>query len=212
MVAIIAVIAGMLFPVFSRARAAARKTTCSSNLRQVGMALTMYADDYDTWGPPVSGWHRWGGVGTEGDQWGPGWEERIDPYVKSKGIFCCPSFGDGVEFSYFLNTRAHWLTYGFWSGSFGVSWITFSSIRYPSCYVMAGDCSNPRLLPAPLGSSPHAWDSCDKDNMTYRCLFYHNRFHGNGSNVLYADGHVKFATGFDGSRMTFSPYCMTDWQ
>lgn len=86
-IAIIGIIAALLFPVFSRARAAARKTTCTSNLRQIGIALSMYADDHDGQGPPATGWHRWGGDGTDGDHPGPGWEERFHSYVRNKQIY-----------------------------------------------------------------------------------------------------------------------------
>jgi len=48
---IIAILAAMLFPVFARAREAARKTTCLSNLRQLGMASHMYSQDWDNWLP-----------------------------------------------------------------------------------------------------------------------------------------------------------------
>jgi prepilin-type N-terminal cleavage/methylation domain-containing protein len=46
-IAIIAILAAILFPVFAKARAKARETACLSNLRQIGMAITMYADDCD---------------------------------------------------------------------------------------------------------------------------------------------------------------------
>ncbi len=46
-IAIIAILAAMLFPVFAQAREAARRTTCLSNMRQLGTALTMYIGDYD---------------------------------------------------------------------------------------------------------------------------------------------------------------------
>src|SRR5439155_15013368 len=46
-IAIIAVLAGILFPVFAQAREKARQTTCASHMRQVGMALVMYRQDYD---------------------------------------------------------------------------------------------------------------------------------------------------------------------
>ena len=45
-IAIMSVLASMLFPVFARAREKARQTTCTSNLKQIGLALIMYADDY----------------------------------------------------------------------------------------------------------------------------------------------------------------------
>jgi len=46
-IAIVAILAAMLFPVFSRAREKARQVTCTSNLRQLGNAIQMYAQDYD---------------------------------------------------------------------------------------------------------------------------------------------------------------------
>ena len=46
-IAIIAILAAILFPVFASARAKARQTACASNLRQLGMGIRMYADDWD---------------------------------------------------------------------------------------------------------------------------------------------------------------------
>jgi len=51
-IAIIAILSAILFPVFSRARAKARQATCLSNLRQIGLAATQYANDYDERFPP----------------------------------------------------------------------------------------------------------------------------------------------------------------
>jgi prepilin-type N-terminal cleavage/methylation domain-containing protein len=45
--AIIAILAAVLFPVFARTRESARTTQCRSNLKQIGLALAMYRDDYD---------------------------------------------------------------------------------------------------------------------------------------------------------------------
>src|SRR5919201_1014280 len=46
-IAIIAILAAILFPVFARARSQARKATCASNLKQIGLGFLMYAQDYD---------------------------------------------------------------------------------------------------------------------------------------------------------------------
>src|SRR5688572_30226809 len=46
-IAIIAILAAILFPVFARAREAARKTSCTNNLKQIATAATMYSQDYD---------------------------------------------------------------------------------------------------------------------------------------------------------------------
>ncbi len=46
-IAIIAILAAILFPVFARAREKARQTSCLSNMKQIALAITMYASDYD---------------------------------------------------------------------------------------------------------------------------------------------------------------------
>jgi type II secretory pathway pseudopilin PulG len=46
-IAIIAILAAILFPVFARARENARRSSCASNLKQIGLALAQYAQDYD---------------------------------------------------------------------------------------------------------------------------------------------------------------------
>src|SRR5687767_12986157 len=51
-IAIIAILAAILFPVFARARENARKTSCQSNLKQIGLAIAQYAQDYDERLPP----------------------------------------------------------------------------------------------------------------------------------------------------------------
>ena len=61
-IAMLALMAAMLFPVFAQARAKARTTVCASNLRQIGQAMAMYAPDYDgvvpLWGRPRGQIHR----------------------------------------------------------------------------------------------------------------------------------------------------------
>ena len=54
-IAIIAILAAMLLPVLSRARENARRGVCMSNLKQIGLALKMYAQDYDEFFPYVNG-------------------------------------------------------------------------------------------------------------------------------------------------------------
>jgi prepilin-type processing-associated H-X9-DG protein len=81
-IAIIAVLAAILFPVFAQARDKARQATCLSNTRQIGTAVMMYAQDHDEGLPP---W--W--ITT---QYGPTyWHVHLKPYVKNLQVFLCPS-------------------------------------------------------------------------------------------------------------------------
>src|SRR5690349_17447595 len=91
-IAIIAILAAILFPVFAQARAAARKTTCISNLKQLALGQTMYVQDYDEkfckWvpgatAPNVDSWNQPQGAG-----W---WMNEIYPYIKNLGIYECPN-------------------------------------------------------------------------------------------------------------------------
>ena len=95
-IAIIAILAAILFPVFAQAKAAAKKSACLSNLRQLGMAFLMYENDNDGYYPDrrdlkVSlGYKPW-------TDWPPvdpraGWAEIIfAPYIKNQQIWSCPA-------------------------------------------------------------------------------------------------------------------------
>ncbi len=79
-IAIIAILAAILFPVFARARENARRASCMSNLKQVGLAMMQYTQDYDERYPsglPAT----WRGIG---------WAGMIYPYAKSAEVFVCP--------------------------------------------------------------------------------------------------------------------------
>jgi prepilin-type processing-associated H-X9-DG protein len=80
-IAIIAILAAILFPVFARARENARKSSCMSNLKQIGLGLLQYTQDYDE--QMVLVYQN----GTCSASWG----ELIQPYMKSKQVFKCPS-------------------------------------------------------------------------------------------------------------------------
>src|SRR3989337_1849285 len=80
-IAIIAILAAILFPVFIRARENARRTSCASNMKQIGHGLLQYTQDYDETLPAASGY----GAATTT------WRTYIYSYVKSPQIFVCPS-------------------------------------------------------------------------------------------------------------------------
>jgi prepilin-type N-terminal cleavage/methylation domain-containing protein len=102
-IAIIAILAAILFPVFARAKEQARKTACLSNLKQLGIALREYADDYDG--------VLCGSVVNSGGGW-KSWDVVLDPYVKSPKLYKCPSDGSPGTRSYSMNDQ--WGRAGEW--------------------------------------------------------------------------------------------------
>ena len=86
-IAIIAILAAILFPVFARARENARRSSCTSNLKQIGLGLIQYSQDYDETVPRSAyiGYYGQSGDGSYK------WMDAIYPYVKSEQIFVCPS-------------------------------------------------------------------------------------------------------------------------
>jgi len=87
-IAIIAILAAILFPVFAAAREKARQTSCASNLKQIGLALIQYYQDYDeAMVPAVTGTTAGGGTTSATSYL---WTDAIFPYVKSTGIYMCP--------------------------------------------------------------------------------------------------------------------------
>jgi len=106
-IAIIAILAAILFPVFARARENAKRTACLSNLKQIGVGLHQYTQDYDErlpiyspspavfvaanpQSPAIPAERFWvGNISTEGHILT--WMDAVYPYVKSIQLFTCPS-------------------------------------------------------------------------------------------------------------------------
>jgi len=114
-IAIIAILAAILFPVFARAREAARKSTCQSNMKELGTAMALYYGDYDAvlpssalrnpaapgtaWDPAVfAAWAT-----TRGDVSSPlptklqTWATLLYSHMKNKDIIWCPSDGGKTD-------------------------------------------------------------------------------------------------------------------
>ena len=85
-IAIIALLAAILFPVFARARENARKSSCANNLKQIGLGIAQYVQDYDERYFPTQ---QNIGAGTPGQ--GSTFVTYLQPYVKSRQMFICPS-------------------------------------------------------------------------------------------------------------------------
>jgi len=85
-VAIIALLAAILFPVFGAAREKARQASCQSNLKQIGLAFVQYSQDNDDQ-YPAGGYHNDPGYYV----WeGNGWGQVLYNYAKSPQLFTCP--------------------------------------------------------------------------------------------------------------------------
>lgn len=202
-IAIIAILAAILFPVFGRARENARRSTCQSNLKQLGLGILQYVQDYDERFPGFAGWGGGGG-------WASTTNPIIYPYLKSSQILTCPSAKADGQVSYALNSFT------------GCAPVT--GYVNPGAVIRGGsNCQGPGLaqsgapLPAQTimafettnayyptdgswvvynqnydytgtGCTGYAWQACyfGVDTVKFRKL------HLDGSNLSFLDGHVKW--------------------
>jgi prepilin-type N-terminal cleavage/methylation domain-containing protein/prepilin-type processing-associated H-X9-DG protein len=184
-IAIIAILASILFPVFARARENARRASCMSNLKQIGLGAMMYVQDYDEKYPMIGFLAGDTITYPSGAVSSSNWIVRIYPYVKSVQLFNCPS-----------NTLAPW------TGSTSPSPVSNTSyganaLLLNSSTAMASivNPSQTVLLADTAGEAPYAMF-----NYYFAPPYYTgssstrwmvNR-HLEGANIVFADGHVKW--------------------
>jgi prepilin-type N-terminal cleavage/methylation domain-containing protein/prepilin-type processing-associated H-X9-DG protein len=117
-IAILGILAALLFPAFARTRGDARRTSCLSNLRQIGLGLLQYVQDYDE-----QNTKQWYGINSgASDAVGSGtrykWMDAIFPYVKNEQLFNCPShslpvtLGTSTFDRYKFRSGRNWGSYG----------------------------------------------------------------------------------------------------
>ncbi len=190
-IAIIAILAAILFPVFAQAREKARQTACLSNLRQVGLGLQMYAQDYDEVLPTSID------VVNFADPKAPNnFLAALIPYIKSKAIFICPSSVDAG---------------GAYKG-YGCTDISCSSLQ-GNAVVMGRPLS---VIPNPadivyLDENHFRWNVAWLRPAEYpkkgQFSYWHwnlgsgqgagkveqyNNVHSNGGNLVFVDGHARY--------------------
>lgn len=203
-IAIIAILAAILFPVFAKVREKARQTACLSNLKQIGLALMQYSQDYDEMTPQAHS-------GQPLPNWLPNdtsWRETIYPYVKSTGLYKCPSnpnnnvicFWDTVANGGAANIPTSYsateidFTGGYMSdGTTSASGspvilggnVTLAMIDNPAQFIAIGEQRS--------GTSPeltvHWWDTPSTSPYLDRSAGIQG--HTGLSNWCFADGHVK---------------------
>jgi prepilin-type N-terminal cleavage/methylation domain-containing protein/prepilin-type processing-associated H-X9-DG protein len=187
-IAIIAILAAILFPVFARARENARKSSCQSNLKQIGLAVQQYAQDYDETYPGlyISSPSAVSYVLPNGTNYTSQyvlWPTLIYPYVKNIQVYNCPSCNHR-----WTGTYSGTMCYGINMYSFGGSGRAMASINYPSELMYFADV-NPSANNSyriTTSDSPADTDSDGIDD--YKI----DKRHSEGANVCYADGHVKW--------------------
>ena len=105
-IAIIAILAAILFPAFAKARESARRASCASNLKQIGISLLQYTQEYDETlvrasysGPGAP--NIYGDDASNATVWK--WMDAIYPYIKSEAVFNCPSDSSSNTTPYLYN-------------------------------------------------------------------------------------------------------------
>jgi prepilin-type N-terminal cleavage/methylation domain-containing protein/prepilin-type processing-associated H-X9-DG protein len=212
-IAIIAILASILFPVFGRARENARRSSCQSNLKQIGLGILQYSQDYDEKYPMyrVGNW-------VSGKPYG--WGDNIQPYVKSEQLLQCPSEPNSPPDASIILDRARQpgytdYVYNVCLGSSpqsnandaSGSGISLSAVQNPSSVMMAidgkKDGSTVGAAVGNNGSARMATRGGGINGFAVSANFDTDR-HLAGANLLFSDGHVKWQKGQEGKTDSWS--------
>jgi prepilin-type processing-associated H-X9-DG protein/prepilin-type N-terminal cleavage/methylation domain-containing protein len=211
-IAIIAILAGMLLPALGNARKAARLAKCTSNLKQIGLAATMYSNDYDTYTPPHYGMTTLDGL-TQNFYY----TAFLVPYINAQITanidtpFYCPEaqppLGGNISSRGFITYSAN--PYVFGGNDNGLSQTPLKKIkRYSEVMLVADGYQDPTIenqsTPC-FYTYPFAWDPAVQtwmpnilDDVVDASVLINERAgalsfmrHNGHSNFVMADGHVE---------------------
>ncbi len=190
-IAIIAILAAILFPVFARARENARRASCQSNMKQIGLGFLQYVQDYDEKYPSNSG----GSTATINQIT---WDLQILPYTKSMQLLVCPSDSQSPRVDlgapYGLVTRSY-------SMPAYLKDRAAAEVQVPALTVGAieriGKWSGGQYSAAHwdyFSDADHTDKSASNADQNFNDLATASTAEGRHlgtNNILYADGHVK---------------------
>lgn len=200
-IAIIIILASILFPVFARARENARRTHCQSNLKQLGLSMLQYAQDYDEHFPIYNP-----GVTTTSAR--PyGWADVLNPYLKSRQVIQCPSelvwtgavpaspsHSAYTDYSYNLWVGGYFTT----SSAMRQAGLHLSYFTKPSLTVILCNYTTSDARSYLTGGNPtygsNGWPYAPVDTGLAKLQPTAIR-HLDGANMAFADGHVKWYKG-----------------
>jgi prepilin-type N-terminal cleavage/methylation domain-containing protein/prepilin-type processing-associated H-X9-DG protein len=210
-IAIIAILASILFPVFGRARENARRSSCQSNLKQMGLGVMQYVQDYDERYPMsdargASNWVTGGFIpANQGGYYDPSWNygtwrADIQPYIKSTQLFACPSNPSSRIGIIYRDATGKDTAYP--DGSYGANEhvIQVKEVNGQRSFSSAG-ISAIALIPMIADCTATIFPDMARvlnANVTENVLGVSatpdptKARHLGGSNILFADGHVKY--------------------
>jgi len=214
-IAIIAILAAILFPVFARARENARRASCMSNLKQIGLGVMMYVQDYDEIYPPRGYTTPTSQIPPDGEVWYSNagtnswfWHQLLYPYTKSDQVYICPSAPTSSH-PYSLNYGTNGNVMVGVSSSVPV--VSMAQLQSPSLIYMIMDAGPyymmPNMVYAPTGAfwylpgtekfvGTAAADVVDglgnHLSTNAQADYSSDGRHMDGLNMAFADGHVKW--------------------
>ncbi|MHB8997362.1 MAG: DUF1559 family PulG-like putative transporter [Armatimonadota bacterium] len=194
-IAIIAILAAILFPVFAKAREKARQASCTSNLKQIALALRMYAQDYDETNLP-----RRPSATAPTSQF---WYGVIQPYVKNTQVNQCPSYPWNGGWCASCdpcrpnNTRSYDMCNGGSLPNMSTG-PRESLVMYPAqtINVFEAYCEY-TASPITVNYSVGWWLQRPPTTAVWR--------HNDGINAAYVDGHVKWIKWINASDLSLDP-------
>lgn len=192
-IAIIGVLAGILIPVVGMVRNKARASASVSNLRQIFLGLSLYADENRELYPKATDTVDWDLAETDPTKMA--WTQQLRPYSADQSFFLTPRF-EREGSAYFLGSRAAFVATG------GQAPVQRPRVRFPSQFVLAGETNYP------FGEPDY-----DKDDYTQNCLAPEagTLFSDGTQAILFADGHVVRAKEYDAAKMTFRYDSISAW-